>query len=63
MLRGPKSRGGGGGGGIDGGEEDGDGGDDGGDSGAVIEDLVPRNNIAAQLTPELLDMIKVYFFS
>ena len=40
-------------------EEDGEGGDDGGDSGAVIEDLVPRNNIAAQLTPELLDMIKV----
>jgi len=57
-TRGPKSRGGGGGGSTAGVEEDGEGGDDGGDSGAVIEDLVPRNNIAAQLTPELLDMIK-----
>ena len=43
-------------------EEDGEGGDDGGDSGAVIEDLVPRNNIAAQLTPEFLDMIKVHVY-
>ena len=48
---------------MDGGSgEEGDGEDGGESGGCIVEDLVPRNNIAPQLTIELLDMIKVIIF-